>query len=89
MIDATVCPDCTEAKARTWSLYRKGCHGCHGCTARSIARSLTAFNALSAKGTGERKPLSDMVDKLMATVPRDDAVRMVRDWYRHDRSVAA
>lgn len=73
------CPDCTAAKVGPWGGFRLSCHGC---TARAIARSPQAFDALDRRGSGDRRPLGSMVDTLMADVPRDEAVKMVREWVR-------
>jgi hypothetical protein len=80
------CPDCTKARAGVWPLYRSNCHGC---VARQIARSQEAWNAMHPAGTLEVEPLSAMVDRMMADVPRDQAADMVREWVRHDRRWAA
>lgn len=79
------CPDCTKAKVRTWPMYRSNCHGC---VARQIARSQEAWNAMHPAGTGEVGPLSALVDRLMADVPRDQAADMVREWVRLGRENA-
>lgn len=75
------CTDCATARVRTWAGYRKGCPGC---AARMCARSLAAFNALHPKGTGEREPLRELVQRLMPSVAYADARRMVWDWWQID-----
>jgi hypothetical protein len=82
----TQCDDCTTARVRTWGIYRADCHGC---VARSIARSLTAFNALHPKGTRDVESLRDMVARLLPAVPTAEARRMVSEWWQHDRQERA
>lgn len=76
----TACPDCTKARAGTWGGYAARCSGC---TARAIARSEEAWNAMHPAGSGDVGPLSAMVDKLMGDVPREQAVQAVREWFKH------
>lgn len=76
------CPDCTKARAGTWGGFSMGCQSC---AARAIARSPAAFEALS--NGGDRAALSAMVDHIMGSVPRGDAVAMVREWFRQGREV--
>lgn len=78
------CKDCTAAKAGPWGGYTATCHGC---LARLVAVSPQAFNALDPRGSGDRKPLGDLVDQVMEGMPRGDAVRLVREWFRLGREV--
>lgn len=74
------CKDCTAAKAGPWGGYTATCFGC---LARLVAVSPQAFNALDPRGSGDRQPLSDLVDRVMGGIPRDEAVRLVREWFKH------
>lgn len=76
------CPECTEARARAWwGGYRANCNGC---TARAIARSLDAFNALAASGTGDKDALRALIGRLMPNVEPAQARRMVWEWWTQD-----
>lgn len=79
MSDTTECKDCAQARKGPWGGYLANCHGCQ---ARVIALSQEAFNALDPRGTGDRQPLSELVDRVMEGMPRGDAVRMVREWFK-------
>ena len=72
----TACPDCTKARAGTWGVWNATCPSC---VAREISRSRECKEALSG---GEVEPLSAMVDAMLAGVPREQAVGMVREWVR-------
>lgn len=79
----TSCEHCTKASTSRW-------HGgyqmhCAGCRARACARSLAAFHALDAKGSGDKEPLRAMVRRLLPGMPEIDARRAVRDWWLRDR----
>ena len=74
-----ICPDCTKARAGPWGGYTATCHGC---LARLVAVSPQAFNALDPRGSGDRKPLGDLVDRVMEGMSRGDAVRLVREWFK-------
>lgn len=80
--NATDCPDCTKARAGTWGGYSMHCQSC---AARAIAKSPAAFEALSG---GDRAPLSAMVDHIMGATDRAEAVRMVREWFKHKEATA-
>lgn len=75
------CPSCAVARVRTSCEYRSDCMGC---TARAIARSLTAWNALHKNGNGQRAPLTEMVNRLLAGMDPKEARKLVLDWWRHD-----
>ena len=77
------CQDCTKARAGHWGGYSMGCQSC---TARAIARSPEAFEALGARG--DTRALSAMVDHIMGATDRAEAVRMVREWFRHKEATA-
>ena len=55
------CEDCTRTRAGLWCGYSASCLDC---TARAIARSLPAFNALHNRGTGNRhgRPRVEMAE---------------------------
>lgn len=80
------CPDCTQARAGQWIGYRADCQDC---TARAVARSLPAFNALDPRGTGERDELRDLIRQAMPNTVAADARRMVWAWWQHDQAQAA
>ena len=75
------CTDCEQARIHTWGIYQAACIGC---TARAIARSLTAWNALHPLGDGNRQALKELVDRLMPQTSTDEARRQVVAWWRHD-----
>jgi len=75
------CPACAVARVRTSCEYRSDCHGC---TARSIARDPAAWNALHKNGNGQRAPLTEMVNRLLAGMDPKEARKLVLDWWRHD-----
>lgn len=80
------CPDCNAATAHVWhGGYRSECNGC---TARAIARSLSAFNALHDAGTGDREALRQMVITLMPGVELNRARQMVWEWWQRDHAEA-
>jgi adenosylmethionine-8-amino-7-oxononanoate aminotransferase len=72
---AAACEDCTRATAGIWCGYRGHCHGC---IARSIARSLAAFNAWHPKGDGDAQPLRELAVKLLPT--RETRAEIRRWW---------
>lgn len=76
------CQDCTQAKAqRWWGGYSAACTTC---SARAIARSLAAFNALHEHGNGNRDDLRDMVARMLPDMGPVEAKRAVMAWWRHD-----
>lgn len=75
------CDYCAAARVRSCGMYRIGCHGC---IARSIARSLAAFNSLDPKGTGDKEALRAAVARMLPSVPVKDARQMVMVWWRED-----
>lgn len=77
----TNCTDCTRSRAGLWCGYMPTCQEC---TARAIARSLPAFNAIHPRGTGERDPLRDLIRRAMPKTKAAEARRMVWDWWQHD-----
>lgn len=77
----TDCEDCSQARVRTWGIYRSKCSGC---AARAIARSLVCWNALHPQGDGNRDALTEMVGRLLPNVAADEARRMVLSWWRED-----
>lgn len=82
----TDCQDCAKARAGTWGGYSMYCQSC---AARAIAKSPVAWEALSGQGSGDRGSLSVMVDRLMEGMPRGDAVRMVREWFKSESAIRA
>lgn len=77
-----MCWACDEARTSGSGKYATGCTSC---TARGIARSLAAFNALHPRGTGRNKDMVEMVDRMMPDVPTDQAQALVREWWSFDR----
>jgi transposase len=70
------CTCCEQAKVRSCAMYRANCKGC---TARSIARSFAAWNALHKNGNGNRKPLTEMVNSLLAEIDAKESRKLVLD----------
>lgn len=81
-------PDCHACTAAELSPRAGLYHAdCHRCTARAVANSLAAFRA--ARGDdADRLGLSDRVAALMPGVPLDEAMAMVRGWWRRMRGAA-
>lgn len=75
------CEDCTKSRAGLWCGYSANCDDC---TARAIARSLSAFNALHSRGTGNRHDLRDAIQRAMPDTEYATARRMVWAWWQHD-----
>jgi hypothetical protein len=82
---AAACDDCTRARAGLWCGYSANCDDC---TARAIARSLSAFNALHNRGTGNRHDLRDAILRAMSNTEYAAARRMVWAWWQHDHPEA-
>lgn len=77
------CDDCTRSRAGLWCGYRSTCIDC---TARAIARSLPAFNALHNRGTGNRDDLREAIQRAMPDTEYTAARRMVWAWWQHDQA---
>lgn len=75
------CEDCTRSRAGLWCGYRANCADC---TARAIARSLSAFNALHNRGSGDRDDLRTAILRAMPNTEYATARRMVLAWWQHD-----
>jgi hypothetical protein len=75
------CIDCASSRAGLWCGYSAGCTDC---TARALARCLPAFNALHRRGTGERDPLREAIQRAMPHAEYTAARRMVWAWWQHD-----
>lgn len=75
------CDDCTRTRAGLWCGYASSCLDC---TARAIARSLPAFNALHNRGTGNRHDLREAILRAMPNTEYTAARRMVWAWWQHD-----
>lgn len=76
------CSDCASAKVRRWhGIYKSSCAGC---SARAVARSLAAFNALDPKGTGDKEPLRELVQRVLPQMPMAQARSAVWEWWQHD-----
>lgn len=75
------CEDCTRSRAGLWCGYQANCADC---TARAIARSLTAFNALHNRGTGNRGELSEAIKRAMPNTEYTAARRKVWAWWQQD-----
>ena len=56
---------------------------CIDCTARAIARSQAAFDVFWFKL--DPAPLTDLVDRLMGSIDREEARAKVRYWWRKGR----
>lgn len=78
------CEDCTRSRAGLWCGYSANCDDC---TARAIARSLSAFNALHNRGPGNRHDLREAILRAMPNTEYTAARRMVWAWWQHDHPV--
>ena len=78
---SAACEDCTRSRAGLWCGYRTNCDDC---TARAIARSLSAFNALHERGNGDRQELREAILRAMPNTEYATARRMVWAWWQHD-----
>lgn len=67
------CIECRETEARQghWHVYRTGCPGC---TARAVARSQAAFDAIVRSDPAE---LRDMLKRMFPTMAYADARALV------------
>ena len=77
----TECDHCTRSRAGLWCGYASSCIDC---TARAIARSLPAFDAMHPRGTGERDGLREAIQQAMPDTEYTAARRMVWAWWQHD-----
>lgn len=75
------CDDCERTRAGLWCGYSSACMDC---TARAIARSLPAFNALHNRGSGNRDDLREAILRAMPNTEYATARRMVWAWWQHD-----
>ena len=75
------CEYCTRSRAGLWCGYSANCDDC---TARAIARSLSAFNALHNRGPGNRHDLREAILRAMPNTEYATARRMVWAWWQHD-----
>jgi hypothetical protein len=76
------CRDCQQAQVQTW--WGGYSIGCAGCSARAVARSLDAFNALSPQGTGDKEALRYLITRAMPNIDIAQARRMVWEWWLRD-----
>ncbi|MEY5097745.1 MAG: hypothetical protein RJA36_464, partial [Pseudomonadota bacterium] len=79
------CEDRTRSRAGLWCGYSAKCQDC---TARAIARSLPAFNALHNRGAGNRHGLREAILRAMPNTEYAAARRMVWAWWQHDHPEA-
>lgn len=79
------CDFCAAARVGLFHGYRASCPDC---TARAIARSLPAFNALHNRGTGDRDDLREAIQRAMPNTEYTAARRMVWAWWQHDHPEA-
>lgn len=75
------CEDCARARVGTWCGYHLRCAGC---TARGIARSLVAWNALHRLGSGDRQSLRELIATALPEVSTNQARELVWSWWTHD-----
>jgi len=75
------CDFCAAARVGLFHGYRASCADC---TARALARSLPAFNALHNRGTGNRHDLREAILRAMPNTEYATARRMVWAWWQHD-----
>lgn len=78
------CEHCQRAMQSVWY----GGYGafCTGCIARSCARSLDAFNALSTRGSGDKHPLRLQIERRMWTTDFETARKEVWKWWQRDHA---
>lgn len=78
------CPDCNEARAKLWhGGYRMACTGC---SARAVARSLAAFDALDPAGSGDKDALRDLITRVLPSTPYKHAREAVWAWWEQDHA---
>lgn len=78
------CSDCEAALQRwAWPCYTARCDGC---SARLIARSPFAFDALHERGSGSTWRLRDLIERTMSHVPTQRAKAMVFAWWKQDEA---
>lgn len=75
------CDHCTRARSGIWGGYLSTCSEC---IARALARSLHAFNALHPRGSQEREPLREAIQRALPNIDYAAARRMVWQWWLHD-----
>lgn len=76
------CEDCAKAAEQTWwGAYRARCAGC---SARAVARSLDAFNALHPDGSGDVDRLAELIGRAIPNTPPLLAMQMVLEWWQRD-----
>lgn len=77
------CPDCTQARSVNWhGLYRSNCTGC---SMRAFARSSLAFEAVRDRST---RSLRQAIADKHPSLPLEDALRAVWDWWAVDHPAA-
>ena len=74
----TDCSDCTKARAGMWCGY---CYVCNDCSARAVARSVTAFEAVQSRDSGD---LRAMLARALPGMSYEAARDMVWAWWRLD-----
>ena len=75
------CDHCDRARAGIWCGYASSCDECVG---RALARSLHAFNALHPRGSRDREPLREAIQRALPGIDYATARRMVWQWWLHD-----
>ena len=75
------CECCAKARAGIWGTYHATCRGCR---ARSVARSLAAFDALDPAGTGDKEPIRELTARVLRDMPLKAARQAVMDWWAID-----
>lgn len=59
---------------------------CAGCSARAVARSLAAFNALDPAGSGDKDALRDLIARAMPGIHYKQAREAVWAWWEQDHA---
>ena len=80
-VAAKTCDCCERARAGIWGT---GYAACQGCRARSVARSLAAFDALDLAGNGDKEPLRELTARVLRDMPLKAARQAVMDWWAVD-----
>lgn len=78
------CEHCETARTKHWhGGYRTGCTGC---AARSIARSLAMFNAVTQRRQEDFDALRETITRVMPGQPYEAARATVIEWWKNDHT---
>jgi len=80
----SACAECDLARGRVWhGIYA---NWCDGCTARALARSSAAFDAIDERGRRDPEPLRELIARCMPAMPYEAAREAVWDWWQVDHA---